>query len=105
MLNNINIEGMAKLRTTALTDGQCDGALYHMNRSCKLMSFIQYEMARIAADETGLPYTGFDGDQQTLEDSHRHSLIQGLQGLCRDYGRKKRSKGGIEAMNKVLMRY
>lgn len=40
MLNNINIEGMAKLRTTALTDGQCDGALYHMNRSCKLMSIL-----------------------------------------------------------------
>ena len=94
MLNNINIEGMAKLRSSALTDGQCDGALYHMNRSCKLMSFIQYEMARIAADETGLPYTGFDGDQADPRGFAQAQFDTRLQGLVEIMEERKEVKEG-----------
>lgn len=46
MFNNVNLERMCKYRVDSLIDGNCDGAFYHMNRSCKLMSFIQYEMER-----------------------------------------------------------
>ena len=94
MLNNINIEVMAKLRSSALTDGQCDGALYHMNRSCKLMSFIQYEMARIAADETGLPYTGFDGDQADPRRFAQAQFDTRLQGLVEIMEERKEVKEG-----------
>ena len=80
--------------TTALTDGQCDGALYHMNRSCKLMSFIQYEMARIAADETGLPYTGFDGDQADPRGFAQAQFDTRLQGLVEIMEERKEVKEG-----------
>lgn len=81
MFNNVNIEKMAEFRENALVNGKCDGALYHMNRSCKLMSFIQYEMARIVQKNTGLPYTGFDGDQadpRTFNQAQFETRAQGL---------------------------
>ena len=42
MFNNVNIERMTEYRNQALADGNCVGTLYHMNRGCKFMSFIQY---------------------------------------------------------------
>lgn len=81
MFNNVNIEKMVEYRVNALKEGDCDGALYHMNRSCKLMSFVQYEMARRVAEETGLPYTGFDGDQadpRNFAESQFETRVDGL---------------------------
>ncbi len=81
MFNNVNIEKMVDYRVNALRDGNCDGALYHMNRSCKLMSFVQYEMARRVAEETGLPYAGFDGDQadpRNFAESQFETRVEGL---------------------------
>ena len=43
--------------------GQCDGVLYHLNRSCKLMSFLNVETAEKIYEKNGLPYASFDGDQ------------------------------------------
>lgn len=81
MFNNVNIETMVDYRVNSLVEGNCHGALYHMNRSCKLMSFIQYEMQRTVAERTGLPYSGFDGDQadpRNFTDAQFETRVQGL---------------------------
>lgn len=81
MFNNVNIEKMVDYRVNSLVEGDCDGAFYHMNRSCKLMSFIQYEMMRRVADRTDLPYAGFDGDQadpRNFTDAQFETRLQGL---------------------------
>ncbi len=81
MFNNVNIEKMVDYRVDSLVEGDCDGALYHMNRSCKLMSFIQYEMQRRVHERTGLPYAGFDGDQadpRNFADAQFETRLQGL---------------------------
>lgn len=43
--------------------GQCDGIVYHQNRSCKNMSLVNVETAEMVQKINGLPYVSFDGDQ------------------------------------------
>ena len=43
--------------------GKIDGTIYHLNRSCKLMSFLNVETAEIIKEANGKPYVSFDGDQ------------------------------------------
>jgi benzoyl-CoA reductase/2-hydroxyglutaryl-CoA dehydratase subunit BcrC/BadD/HgdB len=81
MFNNVNLETMSKYRIDSLVDGNCDGAFYHMNRSCKLMSFIQYEMERKVFEETGIPYAGFDGDQADPRNFSKAQFETRLQAL------------------------
>lgn len=81
MFNNVNLDRMAEYRINSLKLGKCDGAFYHMNRSCKLMSLIQYEMERKVQKATGLPYAGFDGDQadpRCFSEAQFETRIQGL---------------------------
>ncbi|HFQ8208159.1 TPA: (R)-2-hydroxyisocaproyl-CoA dehydratase subunit HadB [Clostridioides difficile] len=96
MFNNVNLDRMTKYRVDSLVEGKCDGAFYHMNRSCKLMSLIQYEMQRRAAEETGLPYAGFDGDQadpRAFTNAQFETRIQGLVEVMEE--RKKLNRGEI----------
>lgn len=81
MFDNVNIEKMIDLRVDAMEQGNCVGAFYHMNRSCKLMSFIQYEMARKVAERNGKPYSGFDGDQADPRNFARAQFETRMQGL------------------------
>ncbi|GAA0733301.1 (R)-2-hydroxyisocaproyl-CoA dehydratase subunit HadB [Clostridium oceanicum] len=92
MFNNVNLETMCKYRINSLIDGNCDGAFYHMNRSCKLMSFIQYEMERKVFEETGIPYAGFDGDQADPRNFSKAQFETRLQGLVEVM--EERKKGG-----------
>ncbi len=81
MFNSVNIEKMSEYRNQALDDGNCVGVLYHMNRSCKLMSFVQYEMARQVANHSHLPYSSFDGDQadpRGFSEAQFETRVQGL---------------------------
>ena len=94
MFNNVNIETMVDYRVNSLIDGNCHGALYHMNRSCKLMSFIQYEMQRQVAERTGLPYSGFDGDQadpRNFTDAQFETRVQGLVEVMEE----RKNMGGV----------
>lgn len=92
MFNNVNIERMAKYRVDSLKEGNCDGAFYHMNRSCKLMSFIQYEMSRMVYNETKIPYAGFDGDQADPRGFAKAQFETRLQGLVEVMEAKKGGK-------------
>lgn len=60
---NTCLDNRAKVLTDVVEGGKCDGVLYHTNRSCKLMSFLNSETAAIVQEKTGLPFTSFDGDQ------------------------------------------
>lgn len=61
--NNANIETLVERREEALSKFKCDGMIYHVNRSCKVMDCQQYEVQRCLTEKTGIPFTSFDGDQ------------------------------------------
>lgn len=95
MFNNVNIETMVEYRVNALKGGNCDGAFYHMNRSCKLMSFVQYEMQRRVAEQTGLPYAGFDGDQADPRNFAKAQFETRLEGLV-EVMEERKNDGGAQ---------
>lgn len=63
VMNNCNLKRSIDLRVRIIKDCKCDGAVYHLNRSCKLMDFMQYQLAQEVYKQTGVPYVMFDGDQ------------------------------------------
>ncbi len=81
MFNNVNMDKMVEYRNQSLEDGNCAGTFYHLNRSCKLMSFVQPEMARRVYEDTKLPYAAFDGDQADPRAFSRAQFETRLQGL------------------------
>jgi len=60
---NTCLENKVNVLLDVVNGGKCDGIVYHLNRSCKLMSFLNVETAEIIKEKTGLPYVQFDGDQ------------------------------------------
>ena len=60
---NTCIENRGQVLCDIVTRGQCDGLLLHLNRSCKLLSFLNAESAEIIQKNTGIPYVSYDGDQ------------------------------------------
>lgn len=60
---NTCLDNKVNVLLDVINGGKCDGIVYHLNRSCKLMSFLNVETAEIIKEKTGLPYVSFDGDQ------------------------------------------
>lgn len=60
---NTCLDNKVKVLLDVVNGGKCDGIAYHLNRSCKLMSFLNVETADMIKEATGLPYVSFDGDQ------------------------------------------
>ena len=52
-----------ELRVRDGLKNKVDGAVFHMNRSCKKWSGNLYEMERQFREKTGVPTVIFDGDQ------------------------------------------
>lgn len=63
ILNNRDMDRQIEKRADLLEDFKCDGAIYHLNRSCKIMDGWQYQAQREAAKRTNTPFITFDGDQ------------------------------------------
>ncbi len=61
--NSNCFERELKLRTDDAVKNKVDGAIFHMNRSCKHWSGNLYEMERQFRAQTGVPTVSFDGDQ------------------------------------------
>jgi benzoyl-CoA reductase/2-hydroxyglutaryl-CoA dehydratase subunit BcrC/BadD/HgdB len=59
----------------------CDGVVYHMNRSCKVMDFMQPEMRRQIYDMVHIPYISFDGDQSDPKNFSKAQFENRIQGL------------------------
>ena len=61
--NSNCFERELELRVTQALDNRVDGAVFHVNRSCKRWSSNIYELERQFRAKTGLPTVTFDGDQ------------------------------------------
>lgn len=85
--NNNNLKRQIDQRIEAMKKFKCEGAVYHMNRSCKIMDFVQYELQRGVQENTGKPYVGFDGDQadpRNFTKAQYETRIQGLAEVMED---------------------
>ncbi len=79
--NCINFERATDLREAACRLGKVDGAVVHINRSCKLWSGIAPAMGRRISEDLGIPVITFDGDQadpRNFSEAQYHTRIQGL---------------------------
>ena len=61
--NSNCFERELQLRVDDAIRNKVDGAVFHMNRSCKHWSGNLYEMERQFRERTGVPTVVFDGDQ------------------------------------------
>jgi benzoyl-CoA reductase/2-hydroxyglutaryl-CoA dehydratase subunit BcrC/BadD/HgdB len=57
------LDEQIKIRSGIMKDCKCDGAVYHMNRSCKLLDLMQQGLRNGVYKNTEAPYVVFDGDQ------------------------------------------
>ena len=62
-LDSANLDKQIDMRTSVINDFHCDGVIYHINRSCKVMTGMQSYLRGKVFEETGVPYAVFDGDQ------------------------------------------
>ena len=79
--NAISFERAVDMRIKAIRETKCDGALIHINRSCKQWSGIMYEMEREIREKTGIPTAVFDGDQadpRNFSEAQYDTRVQGL---------------------------
>ncbi len=63
MGNNLSLKGQIDLRENIIKETKCDGVVMHMNRSCKMCDFLQYEVGQKLQEDLNIPITTFDGDQ------------------------------------------
>lgn len=79
--NNTCMEYQADRRAVMNMAFKVDGVLFHVNRSCKVMDFMQYEQQRLLRERTGLPIATFDGDQadpRAFSEAQFETRIQAL---------------------------
>ena len=93
--NNNNLDTIVSRRIEAVKQFQCDGVLYHVNRSCKVMDCQQYELQRRVQEATGVPFASFDGDQadfRAYSEAQYETRIQGLVELMEERKRTQKEE-------------
>lgn len=95
--NNMAFDRLADRRVLALEKFDCDGMIYHMNRSCKVMDFTQYEMQKAVYARTGVPYASFDGDQADARSYSPAQFETRMQGLIEMMDQRKAERAAKEA--------
>ena len=81
VLDNTNIDRSCDRRIQLARRAQVDGALIHMNRSCKAWDGILFEMERRIRDQLQIPTAMYDGDQsdpRCYSEAQYESRVQGL---------------------------
>lgn len=79
--NAQGIEMALKRRNRMHDEYQCDGILCNVARSCKPWIGLMFEIERQLADERGIPYSMFDGDQadpRVFSKAQYETRVQGL---------------------------
>lgn len=79
--NAQGIDMALKRRRKMLKNYQCDGILCNVARSCKPWIGIMFEIERQLAEDPGMPYTMFDGDQadpRVFSKAQYETRVQGL---------------------------
>lgn len=81
VLDNTNIDRSCDRRINLGRRAKVDGALIHMNRSCKAWDGILFEMERRLRDQLHIPTATYDGDQsdpRCYSEAQYESRVQGL---------------------------
>jgi benzoyl-CoA reductase/2-hydroxyglutaryl-CoA dehydratase subunit BcrC/BadD/HgdB len=97
--NNTCMEYQADRREREVKNFKLDGVLFHVNRSCKVMDFMQYEQQRILAARTGVSIMNFDGDQADPRNFAEAQFETRLEALLEIVSQNKSAKERNEVMN------
>ncbi|MEM5780480.1 MAG: 2-hydroxyacyl-CoA dehydratase family protein, partial [Lawsonibacter sp.] len=92
VLDNTNVDRACDRRVNLARRAQCDGAVIHMNRSCKAWDGILYEMERRIRDQLNIPTTMYDGDQSDPRSYTEAQYESRVQGLCEVMGSRKKGE-------------
>lgn len=82
VLDNTNVDHACDRRIQLARRACCDGALIHMNRSCKAWDGILYEMERRIRSQAKIPTAVYDGDQSDPRCYSEGQYASRVQGLC-----------------------
>ena len=93
VMNNCCMARQVDLRRDIIRDAKCDGVVYHMNRSCKMMDFMQAEMRRQVFDKTQKPYAVFDGDQSDPRNYTEAQYETRIEALAESMSESKKERG------------
>lgn len=92
--NNRSMAEQVDGRVEIQAECQCDGVIYHMNRSCKIMDFMQIEMRRQINEKNGVPYAAFDGDQSDPKNFSKAQFETRIDALIENMREAKAAKEG-----------
>lgn len=90
MGNNLSIGGQTALRKSIIKETKCDGVIWHVNRSCKICDFMQYEICQSIGESLAIPITAFDGDQadpRNFSPAQYDTRIQALVEMMAEHNR------------------
>ncbi len=93
--NSNCFERELKLRVDDAIKNKVDGAVFHMNRSCKHWSGTLYEMERQFKEITGVPTVCFDGDQsdpRVFSEAQYETRVEALMEIMDENKRAKEVK-------------
>ena len=91
-------EGELKMRVDSAIDHKVDGAIFHVNRSCKNWSGTLYEMERQFKEKTGVPTVTFDGDQsdpRCFSEAQYETRVEALVEIMAENKRKKEAAANV----------
>lgn len=92
VLDNINLERATDRRVNLAKRASCDGAVIHLNRSCKAWDGFLFEMDRRIQQQADIPTVMFDGDQadpRCYSEAQFETRLQGFREVM-----EARVKGG-----------
>lgn len=95
--NGDNLTTMLSRRLEALKRMDCDGTIYHVNRSCKVMDCQMMEVQRQLSKLAGVPFTSFDGDQADHRNYSEAQYETRIQALVEVMKQNKEAKMAKEA--------
>ncbi len=90
--NGDNASTMISRRYEALKRFDCEGTIYHVNRSCKVMDCQMMEIQRQLSRIAGVPFTSFDGDQADYRNYSEAQFETRIQGLVEVMTQNKEGK-------------
>ena len=90
--NGDNATTMLSRRLEALKKFDCEGTIYHVNRSCKVMDCQMMEIQRQLSEMAGVPFTSFDGDQADYRNYSEAQFETRIQGLVEVMKQNKEAK-------------
>ena len=92
---NVCLRKQIEIRSNIMKNCHCDGALYHINRSCKLLDLMQQGLRAGVYEETQAPYVTFDGDQADPRAFAKAQFETRVQALVESMEEHRKGETGI----------